>query len=352
MLEIILAGGKSGRYFPDSGPGSKLLIAGTKEYGYFGEVTETEMGLNNEFNRLLDQTGATERTIGVVTNTWFKFVLKGKFLFFPKFPLAGVMPLKDLYAMRAIIDADDQLKYPTDITTSQPVYQQNLHIANPTNELFKVRTFDQFPDVAQSPNVTNYVTPAATSEIAMLFMALHIGSPHPDTLKIKKYAWTDFANVGANSYGHFYTQDIGPNSNPLQSSHISQYLQTYWVAANSSYAWRPVLQYIPVDQKAGLLLGPDNLNVSNEGMPAQVAVTGTATSELSALTFFSNVVETQAVAPSGQADQFYAIAPTGGFATTENDTPGTVSATTDSEQYLYQMDGGVSDEYSGYVTAS
>lgn len=352
MLEIILAGGKSGRYFPDSGPGSKLLIAGTKEYGYFGEVTEAEMGLNNEFTRLLDQTNATARSIGVVANTWFKFVLKGKFLFFPKIALAGVMPLKDLYAMRAIIDADDPSKYPTDITTGQPIYQQNLHIANPANELFKVRTFDQYPDVAQAPNVTNNVTPAANSEIAMLYMALHLGTPYPDTLKIKKYPWTDFANIGASTYSYFYTQDIGPNANPLQSALGYQYLQSYWMPASSSYAWRPVLQYIPADLKAGLLLGPDNLNVSNEGMPAQVAVTGEATSELSALTFFSNVVETQAVAPSGQADQFYAIAPTGGFATTENDTPGTVSATTDSDQYLYQTDGGVSDEYSGYVTAS
>jgi hypothetical protein len=352
MLEVLLTGGKSGRFFPDSGPGSKILIAGTKDYGYFGEVTEAELGLNSEFTRLLDQTDATARSIDVVTNTWFKFVLKGKFLFFPKIPLAGVMPLKNLYAMRAVIDADDPLKYPTDITTSQPVYQQNLHIGNPTNELFKVRTFDQYPDVAQSPNTTGNVTPVAESEIAKLMMALMLSSPYPDVLKIKQYNWNNFTRIGGTDYHVFFTQDLGPNSNPLQSVFTLTTMYTNWVANTDSSAWRPLLQYIPEVDRAGLLLSADNLNVSNEGMPVQVVTAGVATADLLALTHFTNVVETQQVAPIGSSDvTVYAIAPLGGVATIDNDAPA-LSASSDINQHLYDIDGVTQSQYGGYFTAA
>ena len=350
MIETLLAGGKSGRFFPDSGPGTKVLVAGTKDYGYFGEVTEAQMGLNDGFNQLLDQTNASARSIGAVTNIWFKFVLNGKFLFFPKLPLAGLMPLKDLYAMRAVIDADDPLRYSTDITTGQPIYQQNLHVANSISELFKVRSLDTIPNAAQSANVTNSLTPPADSEIAMLLMALLTSSPHPDTLKIKKYVWSDFTNFGGNSYTSFFTQDIGPTSNPLQSTFTPQALTRNWVAATSTQAWRPLLQYIPAIDRAGLLLLPDNLVVSNEDMPEQVVIEGVASADLTAMSYFTNVVETQQVAPSGSSDvTVYALAPMGGIATTENEVAG-ITATTDQGQHLYEIDGVTQSEYSGYFT--
>lgn len=100
MMEqlLSLANSGGGKHFPDSGPGSKTLLLGDEELGYFGEIGQ-EFGftkkilsliLPNDNIDVLDLTGAQD-------NSWLKFIFKGKVLYTPRRPIAANVSHAQLY---------------------------------------------------------------------------------------------------------------------------------------------------------------------------------------------------------------------------------------------------------------
>lgn len=310
MLEMLLSGGKSaGQYFPDSGPGVKKLQAGNKSYGYFGEVSEDDMMVNAEFARLLNLTSAQNRTVGVITNTWFKFVINEKFLFFPKIPLAGDIPIADLYALKAVFDADETYKPTTILDSGKPMYTQNRFVAN-GKDLFKLRLMDAVPSAFQA---NGNFKPIVTSEVAMLLMALYKSNTnavwYPDTLGIAKYTPVQmYLPVGVNvsQQGWVKETHITALAYPYVFDVYSASAGNY---SNPTFHWRPVLELVPKSAIAALVIEPEALSISNKDLPTQVTLSGMARPDLFPLTSFTNIVETRPVAMSGAGNTGFQLQP-------------------------------------------
>lgn len=355
MQEILLAGGKTGRYFPDSGPGTKLLFAGDKNYGFFGEVSEDEMGLNQQFNNLLSNTYASTKSVDAVKNTWFKFILNNRVLFFPKIPLAAKIPLKDLYAMRAAADADSTTKPAKDPTTGQPLYTQNLYLTQ-GDDTYKVRLFDMVPGNDMVANNTQF-TISNDAEVVKLLFAMITGTNVPDTLKIKNRTPNEFSYINGVAAGQCYAGDltVGDATSNYQETYytLNTTPYSYTVAAATEWGWRPVLEHIPATERSALLLMPDGLEIINEGMPTQVTVSGTVIAELFALTGFTNVADTTAVTPSGASGNLVLqLQSLSGYTSPENVLVTGISSTSDDVLGLYDTGAQSTSDYNGYVTGS
>jgi hypothetical protein len=98
MQEMMVAGG-SGAYYPWSGPGSKKLVQGTLELGYFGEVTGAELF---EFNGFKEMVGITAGLYSSAQfQAWLKFAYRGKIVYTTKYRLLSNISWLDIYAAGA-----------------------------------------------------------------------------------------------------------------------------------------------------------------------------------------------------------------------------------------------------------
>lgn len=75
-------------YFPESGPGPTELLRGTWEFGYFGEVSSTELPSYQDMIDALLSAGAVARTWTSTNPTaWNKCIVNGRIIFIPTTPL-------------------------------------------------------------------------------------------------------------------------------------------------------------------------------------------------------------------------------------------------------------------------
>ena len=95
MQEMMVAGG-GGQVFPWSGPGSKKLMYGTRDLGYFGTLTSSELFSDATLTTL---TGVTTGTIGSggAGQLWYKFILRGRVIYLAKYPTRISVAWSDLY---------------------------------------------------------------------------------------------------------------------------------------------------------------------------------------------------------------------------------------------------------------
>lgn len=89
-----------------SGPGNKILVAGTSTLGYFGEVAASEFITGLDLINHIGLTTGTNRP-NVSTTPWLKFVYNGKFLFMPKDSLKTGISWNQIYAAGAVYGTDD-----------------------------------------------------------------------------------------------------------------------------------------------------------------------------------------------------------------------------------------------------
>lgn len=75
-------------YFPESGPGPTELLRGTWEFGYFGEVSSTELPSYQDMINALLSAGATARSwVSTNPTAWNKCIVNGRIIFIPTTPL-------------------------------------------------------------------------------------------------------------------------------------------------------------------------------------------------------------------------------------------------------------------------
>lgn len=102
MLELLLTS-RGGIYFPDSGPGPKVLAAGTPEAGFFGFVTEEDLGMLTErVHTTMEQYAASvpaSSLVRAVPRIWSKVFSDGRVYYVPDSPLYSAI------RNRTIIDA-------------------------------------------------------------------------------------------------------------------------------------------------------------------------------------------------------------------------------------------------------
>lgn len=352
MLETILSSGSAGRNFPKSGPGPKALKAGTNAFGYFGEVSDLEMGLVSEFRDLLDATTATNNTPGIVTNVWFKFIIDNKVLFFPKTPISAQMLLAELYTMRAVYDVDETYKPVNNPITGVALYTQTCHIQNPGSDLFKVLLMDALPAAAVFPN-TSTVAVDATSELGKLFDEI-CNNGRPGTLNIKAYSPAQMTampgSFTANSV--FVKEHHVAGATVYSGNHYLGLNQTLVSGVANRQSWRPILRFVPDADKVSLLFPAEKFSIQTEGIPEPVVSFGTVAIQLYTPTALANEVLAGSASSSGEiTNQILQIAVLGEFPSLENSYP-SVGAVMTLESVLIDIAGNPVEATFGNIAIS
>lgn len=95
--------------FPESGPGSKLMLFGSLEAGYFGVVPESALFNKIAFYNAIND-GITPDIAGAAIapetgGFYFKFAYKNRFIFVPSAPLMNNISWYDIYSKSAAYDA-------------------------------------------------------------------------------------------------------------------------------------------------------------------------------------------------------------------------------------------------------
>lgn len=107
MLEILIFGGGDGdNYLPNSGPGNKRLIKGSKDEGWLGLV---DVRLMPSIFQAADRIGLNV-TPFTGSNTaaprWFKAIIDGKAIFFPNGPWVDPLNFTDIYYKGGVYGVD------------------------------------------------------------------------------------------------------------------------------------------------------------------------------------------------------------------------------------------------------
>jgi len=102
-------------YFPDTGPGPSKLLRGNWNEGYFGTVSQTELFAAQELcTALAFSPTYVNNGSGWV---WYKFIIDGKILFIPDFPV-GSTSWYNLYNAGLVYGVDGTGDVPSGFSTS------------------------------------------------------------------------------------------------------------------------------------------------------------------------------------------------------------------------------------------
>lgn len=161
----------SGTY-EDSGPGSKQMLIGTPECGYFGTVSKEDMLTATEFFNVAFETGTPGAAYAETASdlVWLKFALNGKYLFFPSRPIVYNISWADIYKLGAVYGDDTNGAYPPGAVTPTPQSALSFCDADGTTYAFRMR-LPRFSGA--DPQAAVRGDPA--SEAVLLFNKLHAG---------------------------------------------------------------------------------------------------------------------------------------------------------------------------------
>ncbi len=230
MFEILLAGGRG--YYPQSGPGNKIMIDGNIDLGYFGTVSSAELFKSSE---LLLKTGLSFAGIIAENVEWLKFAYKGKFLFVAKQPVKTGISWDVLYEKGLVYGLEG-------FGPGKTVGTDQLKILDKEGFLFKVR-------LMRGANTDPFVfstTSYSTSET--------IGSEWNDLLyRVSKKTtnpslpkWEKFDNVQLGVDYYSVVQELSTSGHAFirGGSSVDYSTITGVSSTSSSFGWRPVLEVI------------------------------------------------------------------------------------------------------------
>lgn len=239
MLEAMLTGGAgSGKEYPDSGPGPKVLKFGSTDLGYFGEASSSEMFTLAELRR---QTDFTDGTDNAPLPSWIKMFYGGKVIYFPTQVLAVPVSWAQLYAKGLVYGVDGPGTFPGTPAVNQLVYVFKDKFS------FKVRCFGVHEDdpATHSQLETIATTPILkASEWGKVISALI--SPRQSGYTGDNWSLYNLNSfllpgtgvaIGKNTRQADSTQCLGMNN--TQVGLIGKAL--------AGYRWLPVLELTPVD---------------------------------------------------------------------------------------------------------
>lgn len=235
MLKRILAISDSDpTFFPQSGPGSKYLLTGTRQAGFFGEVSAAELFDGYEVNNKINYTGATWlRYSGL---KWLKYIVDGRVLFVAKEQTLSNISWSQLYESGAVYGVAGDGKYPTAKPTSQMVVLRKTDTDGAWT--FKLRLIK---GAALDPYVAANETAAATEWVKTIF-----NSTTSAAVGVRLASYT-YANL---SYGGTAINTLAQetdNANVASSLTVGSgsNISAKTVAAKTALGyWRPVLELI------------------------------------------------------------------------------------------------------------
>ncbi|QXO09596.1 hypothetical protein pEaSNUABM11_00172 [Erwinia phage pEa_SNUABM_11] len=216
--------------FPDSGPGTKSMLIGDMQAGYFGIVSGSEMASSLDvFNEILGDDSASSPLIN--SNLfWLKFAYKGEYLFFPSVNI-GNTTWKALYDRGAVYGNDSTGVYPPAGSTLTP---QNKIIAVDTSE-GTVGFNPRVPTYAGEDWVTG--VRSHTGELYLLLGRVFSGS----------YTAGDWDTLTATqptldtTTAFMFLTASGVDGGSVWGTSMSVGSTTY-IAKTRNYGWRPFLR--------------------------------------------------------------------------------------------------------------
>lgn len=229
MLKRILAISDSDpTFFPQSGPGSKYLLTGTRQAGFFGEVSAAELFDGYEVNNKINHTGATWlRYSGL---KWLKHIVDGKVLFVAKEQTLRNISWSQLYESGAVYGVAGDGKYPTAKPTSQMVVLRKTDTDGAWT--FKLRLIK---GAALDPYVAANETAAVTEWIHTIFNV---------AARLPGYSYLNFSYGGAVIDTLAQETDNANVASSLTVGSVNN-IGAKTVAAKTALGyWRPVLELI------------------------------------------------------------------------------------------------------------
>lgn len=244
MYELLLSSGisKDQTYFPDSGPGNKVLRAGNSDLGYFGEVTQAELFIPWEVE------AAANFYAGVAADTaavWLKFFFNKRVLYIAKTPIRTTVSWNDLYAAGLVYGDRTNGAYPA--ATPKVQYIQLPKTEGGKTWVLKprlIRGLNQDPGTVANPPVAQY----DNSEWTQLMGRVYTAANNPVTEK-----WADFtlAQLGwGNALNTVAMETVTPvTSCVVAGSGATMPTRTGTAKTTATLNvtnWRPVLELIPM----------------------------------------------------------------------------------------------------------
>jgi len=215
--------------YPASGPGTKTMLTGTMDAGYFGVVKAEEMASALDvYNALLgDDTASTP----IVNSSlfWLKFAYKGEILYFPSVNI-GSTTWKTLYDRGAVYGSDGTGVYPPTDSTPTP---QNKVIAVDSPE-GTVGFIPRVPTYAAADWVTG--VRVKDGELGQLLGRVFTGTYTTGD-------WDDLTTtqptLDVSTAFMFQTANSSAGTNVWVTS--MSVVSTGSIAKTAKYAWRPFL---------------------------------------------------------------------------------------------------------------
>jgi len=235
MLADRVRMGSGGKKADDNSgsPGSNILIAGTMEEGFFGEVPATALITGDA---LASEVGISAGTSQNSTAGWLKFALDGKILFVAKKPIRHTINWMD-------------------INTADCVYGNKTVVIGGLT--YKVRLMK---GALTDPSLYDATDRGAIgSEWNRLMLPIHVKAPsswaYPAYVASPTKDWgidytdTDLVTISAAGYGPCsWCQEVS-NTNASYRVYRGRYGVSYSSAnsstiANTNMGWRPVLELV------------------------------------------------------------------------------------------------------------
>lgn len=245
MLEqLITSGLTAGQAGPDTGPGNKVLLYGTTDLGYFGEVSSAELFTSVEIQMVIPVAGGTDIT--PPDKLWLKFYFKGKILYIAKKPLKSGVSWNDIYAAGGVYGTNDNGLYPGSPAVNQ--YHPMTKVENGRSWTLVprlIRAVNGDPASASSYSAAGYVD----SEWSQLFGRIANATNDATTEKWARFTNTELGGVN-NYFGTLGQETYGTNvlycAQAGDGGSLNSRVNRLKTARTSTYAfsWRPVLDLI------------------------------------------------------------------------------------------------------------
>lgn len=117
-LEMVMSAGKS-NYFAVAGPGPKSLVAGDKNFGYFGPVTTDELFTSSDIISQIPELGDLTYTVWGADLNWHKFAINGKISYISLAPINTSITWNALYGLGLVYGTNDNGLMPASPATLQ-----------------------------------------------------------------------------------------------------------------------------------------------------------------------------------------------------------------------------------------
>ncbi|ANZ48733.1 virion structural protein [Erwinia phage vB_EamM_ChrisDB] len=229
--------------YPDSGPGSKVLLIGTLDEGYFGLVPETELfsapTLHSKINEGM-ATPAGTLSAQPATRQWYKFARDGKILYLANYNHITIR-WQELYARGAVYETDQPAdkQFPSDavIVAQKPVIRKVESGREWYLSPCMPRLSSTFPWDYTAPNVT----PDPTGDVARLFARI---------VKSGGFATGEWDGQTIDGGGFWFSTTSGNDPTKAFGSSMTGLQQNVYDKASFNGGWRPMLELVDLDKVA------------------------------------------------------------------------------------------------------